>query len=770
MRTLSSALALAVATLSAGAADAQSVSDQDAPPAQAGAVTDEIIVTAQKRSESINSVPLSITAATGDQLAQQGITDVQGLVKLAPGFNAIDSGYGTPVYFLRGIGFFDSSLAAKPTVGVYIDEVPLPFSIMTTGASFDLERVEILKGPQGTLFGSNATGGAINYIAAKPTETREGSFSGGFGRFNRFFAEGVISGPVSDTIAMRVALRHEGGGDWQRSYTRDDSLGQRNFTQGRVQLAWKPTPALRVNLSVNGNKDNSDTQAAQLVQPFQQSAGYFDPRLVVYPRAPRDNRAADWGRTNPLRKDNWMWQVAGRLEYDLSDAITFTSITAYSEFKEDYGQDSDGTALQLTDLRITGRIRSFSQEARFSGSFLGDGSWVVGGNYEKSRANELVNQSLVDQSSGHVFDRLGLPPITNVPQESETRYKSYAFFGDVSVPILPTLSVSGGIRYTNTEVDFSACNRNSANGSYGRGFEISFRLPAGTIGPNSCVTFGPGNVPTRFVGNLPEDNIAWRGALEWKPRAGQLIYASVSRGFKSGSFATLPATFVDQFKPVRQEQVTAYEAGFKSSLLSRALQLNGAFFYYDYIDKQLKGRSIVPVFGPLEALVNIPRSRIWGLEGQATVQPFGGLRLTAGATYINTKVTGSFSNYTAFGVLTNFQDRRFPYTPAWQVNSDVEYRWRAGGSIDAFVGGAYTYRSGTYGDFTPDRRLAIDAYGLLDLRAGIENEAAGWRLSIYGTNVTNEYYWSTAARRGDAVIRFTGMPVMYGINFAVKFR
>ena len=133
--------------------------------------TGDIVVTAQKRSESVNSVPMSITALSGSDLRAHGVTDVAGLVKVTPGFNAIDSGFGTPVYYLRGVGFFDSSLAAKPTVTVYQDEVPVPYSVMTAGASFDLERVEILKGPQGTLFGSNATGGAINYVVAKPTRT-----------------------------------------------------------------------------------------------------------------------------------------------------------------------------------------------------------------------------------------------------------------------------------------------------------------------------------------------------------------------------------------------------------------------------------------------------------------------------------------------------------------------------------------------------------------------------------------------------------------------
>ena len=763
----SASLAAMLIALAAVPAAAQDVAPDEATES---ANTGEIIVTAQKRSESVNSVPMSITALSGSDLRTQGVTDVAGLVKVTPGFNAIDSGFGTPVYYLRGVGFFDSSLAAKPTVTVYQDEVPVPYSVMTMGASFDLERVEVLKGPQGTLFGSNATGGAINYVIAKPTRSPEAGMSFSFGRFNRFSAEGYASGPLSETLSARLSLRHEGGSDWQKSYTRNDSLGERSFSQGRFQLAWRPASTVRLNLLINAMRDNSDSQAAQLVTPFQQSAGFFDPRLVVYPLAPQDNRAADWGRTNPLRKNNRQIQVALRGEVDLSDDVTLTSISSFARFKEAYGQDSDGTSLRLTDLFIEGDIKSFSQEVRLSGTIMGRGSWIVGGNYEWGKTHELITQSLNDQSSAHVFDRFGFPSIDQVPQLGDTKYRSTAAFADVSIPVGNTLTVSGGIRYTDTKVDFSGCTLNAGNGTYARGFELIFRLPSGSIAPGSCVTFNGAGQPALFQGNLPENNVSWRGVVQWKPVSGQLLYASVSRGYKSGSFATLAGNRFSQYTPVRQEQVTAYEVGFKSSLLDRHVQLNGAVFYYDYIDKQLKGRTIVPVFGPLEALVNVPRSRIKGAELQLVVSPFDGLKASFGATYIDSKVTQTFTNYTAFGAATDFNGYRFPYTPKWQINADVEYRWDIGGAKQAFMGANYTYRSSTYGDFKPDARLFIKDYRLLDLRAGIRGPDDRWSVSLYGQNVTNKYYYQTAVRRGDAVIRFTGMPVTYGINVDFRFR
>jgi iron complex outermembrane recepter protein len=182
----------------------------------------EIIVTAQKRSESINRVGLTVTAFGGDTLKQRGINDVQDLALAVPGFSFTPSSSGTPVYTLRGVGFYETSLAAYPTVSVYLDEVPLPFPALTRHTSFDVERVEVLKGPQGTLFGENATGGAINYIAAKPTKDLHYGGSVSYGRFNSVIGDAFISGPISDVITARISGRVEHADGWQKSVSRPD--------------------------------------------------------------------------------------------------------------------------------------------------------------------------------------------------------------------------------------------------------------------------------------------------------------------------------------------------------------------------------------------------------------------------------------------------------------------------------------------------------------------------------------------------------------------
>src|SRR5882757_8638408 len=179
---------------------------------------EEIIVTADKRSESINKVPLAITALSGNALQDQNIHSVQDLALVIPGFTYAASLLDTPVYSLRGVGFYETTLAAYPDVSIYVDQVPLPFPVLTQSVSLDLERVEVLKGPQGVLFGQNSTGGAINYIAAKPTEEFHAGINLGYGRFNDVTVSGFISAPITSTLRTRLSFQTEHSSPWQRSY------------------------------------------------------------------------------------------------------------------------------------------------------------------------------------------------------------------------------------------------------------------------------------------------------------------------------------------------------------------------------------------------------------------------------------------------------------------------------------------------------------------------------------------------------------------------
>lgn len=304
----------------------------------------EIIVTAQKREQSINKVGISITAATQETLVDRGVNDTADLVKIVPGFNYTPTHYNAPVYTIRGIGFYETTLSATPAVTVYVDQVPLPFAVMTRGAALDLERVEVLKGPQGTLFGQNSTGGAVNYVAAKPTDRWVAGFGVGFGRFATGDVNGYLSGPLNDTVSFRVAGKGMLGGGWQRSYTRDDKNGKVEQFQGRFLLDWKPNDSLKFEASLSGWVDRSDVLAGQLVaiQP-QVPAGLF-PEVANYPLAPARPRAADWTPGfNDRDEDFYQASLRGDLTFDFG---TLTSITSYARYTNRSENDFDAIALK----------------------------------------------------------------------------------------------------------------------------------------------------------------------------------------------------------------------------------------------------------------------------------------------------------------------------------------------------------------------------------------------------------------------------------------
>jgi iron complex outermembrane recepter protein len=281
LRSVSSLAVLAASLFTGGTAFAQSEPSEASVEANVEpAASADIIVTAQKRSERINDIGMSITAQTGEELRESGVRSIDDFSKVDTSFTSGLSLAGTPNYTIRGVGYFDFSLAAPPTVSVYVDEVPLAYSALTKGVTLGLERVEILKGPQGTLYGQNSTGGAINFIAAKPTSSFEAGMEASLGRFSALNLNGYVSGPITETLGARLSATTDRGGAWQQSYTRDEEHGDRRFTAARLLLEWAPTERLLLSVNLNGWRDRSDTQAGQLTG-FPLPAALTDPSRNV---------------------------------------------------------------------------------------------------------------------------------------------------------------------------------------------------------------------------------------------------------------------------------------------------------------------------------------------------------------------------------------------------------------------------------------------------------------------------------------------------------
>ena len=382
------ALAISAATAAQAQIAPQAQADQtDTAQPEAG----EIVVTANKREQKVNDVGAAITAISGDTLAERRITSVQDIAAAVPGLKFADSGSGTPIYTLRGIGFNEESLGVYPSVSVYTDEVPLPFPVLTLRAAFDLERIEALKGPQGTLFGQNATGGAINYIAAKPTNEFQFGADVSYGRFNEVGGNAFISAPLGDKAGVRLAVSGLNSDGWQYSLTRPgDRNGAQKYIAGRLTLTVEPTPALRMRATVTAWQDKSEPQAAQLIAVRAQNPTSVQPGVFAAPFGTQNPRSADWTKTanyvvfkDPAngdftivpkttadltpRSNRKFIQGALRTDLDLGEVATLTAITSYLNYDQHLYSDKDGTAQAVANIGDgLANIHSFNQELRIA--------------------------------------------------------------------------------------------------------------------------------------------------------------------------------------------------------------------------------------------------------------------------------------------------------------------------------------------------------------------------------------------------------------------
>ncbi|GGE22564.1 TonB-dependent receptor [Polymorphobacter glacialis] len=672
---------------------------------------------------------------------------------------------------LRGVGFYDSTLAASPAVSVYLDEAPLALPSFLQVGVIDIARVEVLKGPQGTLYGENSTGGAINYVAAKPTDTTQTGTTISFGRFATFEGESYVSGPLSETLKARLAVKTVQSGDWQRSFTRADTNGAMRQSAARAIVEWEPSSGAKVTLNVNGWIDRSDTQGVQLIEVACASPPTCRPALKAYPPAPDNARAADWTPGFPMSSDDHFFQTTLRADIDLTDAITLTSISGYQRFRQRKFLDQDGTALQVLDFGLFGRAQSFNQELRLAGE-TGQLRWLVGGYATRQITDDDFSADIGDVSIAEPLPGI-VPRATTGAGDYHFRTRSLALFGNLEYRLDDRLTLIGGLRYTASRQQFDGCEKSGADPALGQllGFLSAFArgtLPViDPVPPNGCISIDAATLRQGLTRDqLNENNVSWRAGLNYQTAADTLVYASVAKGYKSGSFPSLGASSSIQFLPVTQESLLAYEAGVKMPL-GNFVRVEAAAFYYDYRDKQVRGRVLDAVFGAIEALVNIPQSRVYGFEAAVRARPVPGLGLGAGLTFTDSQVQ-RFSGIGQNGLTTDFAGSAFPYSPRWQAVADATYDWSVGADRRAFVGGNITHHSTTNASLGDDPELRLQPYVTLDLRAGLRTADGRWSLSAFGRNVTNVYYWNNMFRFVDTRIRIAARPATYGLTLSIK--
>ncbi|WP_311270157.1 TonB-dependent receptor domain-containing protein [Sphingobium sp. WCS2017Hpa-17] len=748
---------------------------------------DEIIVTANKRQQASDTVGMSINAVSGVELKSLNVADVGDLTKIDPSFAATESPKGNPVFAIRGVSFNSDTTGAPPAVSVYIDEAPLTFSAMTKGAALDLERVEILRGPQGTLFGENATGGAINYIAAKPTDHESFGFEATYARFNRLNVNGFMSGPITDTLRARFAFSTDQGGAWQQSTTRNEDLGDRNVKIGRLLLDWTPSDRLKIAINLNHWTDKSEAQAPQLFALAPQVPAFLSqvPAVANEPLVLNgDIRAANWLRGTKPANDQIFYQASGRVDFEITNDINLTYLINYLDFTQNDGIPEGGGDYALASTN-TGDIKTFYNELRFSGQLLNDKlKWVIGGTYSDTSDYE---EQFVDVSGiTGAYALIGLPGVTQPLQfqsnDLSQNITTKAVFGNLDYQLSDSVNIHGGLRYTDTKNAHTGCSRDR-DGIYNTSFTAFQSLLKGGVGvvpipPGGCFTFDETLTPALANDALNEDNVSWRVGIDVIPADGTLLYATVSKGYKAGSFPNIGAASTKSLAPARQESVLAYEVGFKSRFFSNKLDIEGALFRSDYRDKQQQLRVPDPlgVFGFLVALQNVPESRINGAELSVRAKPFGGLTLNGSMLYADSKVTKDFISVNQFvNDPLNFKGEPLPLVSKWTVNLGARYDLRLGNGLNAFAGADGRYQSRNQSYFGVQNAIDLgfpsqfnEGYTILNLRAGIEAEDGSWRVQAFGNNVTNTYY-STSVIRTEHVGRYVGMPATYGLTVGFRY-
>lgn len=786
--------AMALMTASQAIAQAQPGVAAAAPPASD--TIEDIIVTAQKRSERLSDVGMAITAATGDQLLQQNVRDVNGLVKIDPSFVVTESNYGAPVYSIRGINYNDYSLAASPTVSVYQDEVPFSYPALTKGATLDVERVEILKGPQGTLYGQNATGGAVNYIAAKPTLTLNAGANATYQSFNEFDVTGFVSGPVTDTLGARIAFEVDRGGAYQRNYNRDDTLGSKEIYKGRATFEWKPASNLKATLTLNGFRDKSENRAGQIFAfiPTRPQSIALVPGLSQVTVAPHNDRATDWFAGIRPRLNQTYGQVSGRIDYDVSDAVTLTYLGSYERYRQrDIAEPIGANVEQI--IYNNGDVKSLFQELRLGGQLADNKlNWLLGVNY----ARDIVTEDQIQDSKGTT----AIYALT-VNGKAQTTFANLArsvsvnkaAYGNLDFKASSTLSFHAGGRYTGTDIDHGGCTRDVNGDSFAvtNALEMIRQAQAGINNfvpavAGGCLTLGPGITPQYYQQKLDQTNFSWRVGADFKPRAGTLLYATISKGYKAGSFPNITATTYTSLRPVVQEALLSYEAGIKSRLFGNFAEIDGSVFYYDYKNKQVAGRTVDPsgLFGVINLLVNVPKSREYGVELGLKLRPVTGLVVRVQGTYLNSRVLGDTPGFDGFGVATNYEGSAYPDAPRFALLVDAQQNFGISDKLTGYVGINLRHRSsalsalGTYGGFSSAAAPGFPAgsfsspstilpgYDLLGLRAGVESRDGRWNAQIFGNNVTNAYYLTHAQKFSDFVTRFAGTPATYGVSVGYR--
>ena len=687
---------------------------------------EELVVTARRTEENLQSTPVAISAFTQESLTRQGavnVTDLQGAV---PNLNLVQgrgSSNATNIY-IRGVGQPDALQTFDPAVGVYVDDVYISRIRGTQFDLLDLARVEVLRGPQGTLYGKNTIGGALKLVSRAPDQTVRSQATATVGSYDQVEGKLALSGPVSDTLALGIAAMGAARGGYVKDPVSNTEYNDKNTVAGRVSLAWTPTDRLRVDASADYTHDKS---AMTVGQPTSTLASAFGAILLPLPAIPAvyDFKTTTTpGLPNETRFEHWGTQAT--ISYELSDALTFKSITAYRNLDSDDFIDIDASAVKLGDVAVRVDQDQTSQEFQLA---YNQGPWqaVAGAYYLKE--NVASHQEAYADAFVAPFSFL-----RTVDDDLTTT--SWAAYGNASYALTEQLRLSAGVRYTKEEKDYFRTTSTFSN-------------------------FAALNGKFAFKANKSWDDVSPMISLDYQASDDVFLYARASKGFKSGGFNGR-ANNPGEEQPYAPETAVSYEAGAKTQMFDNRVRANFTVFMNDYQDFQARvGRSVTSPTQPIPAIdfavLNAGKLKISGAELELAAAPIEGLSLNAEVGYLKAEYEEFNEQRAATLPATGFVtlDRSWQ-TPAF--SPELTARLAAAYEVNLGDNGSVTL--GTQARYRSEMALAVDnanlatrarfpgmwqdSYWLHDAQIVWQNTDKTLSAGLYGKNLADELYRTDA--------------------------
>lgn len=744
------AMTIAVAVTAA----LQTAAAQDAPPATGP--LEEVTVTATRREESIQSVPISITAISGEALAEAGVKDTRDLVNFAPNLAQQGSfAHTSPSFFIRGIGSTQFNPNANSKVGVYLDDVYLASPAVHGSQIFDVAAVEIARGPQGTLFGQNTTAGLVRMISTRPDvgggTTADARLT--VGRYGQLDPEAAIGFDTGSSSAARISVKRQARDGFQRNQLLDTDDGEVDSLGWRGQWLWKGSDDVSLRMLVHGSRDRS-----QLV-PYKQ-VGLVDPVTSEPCASPRAGSGCSdfFGYSDSSDFHRGQWDVPDQytdvtsfggnatLDWKLS-AFTLTSVTAYEENESRVHEDPDASPNYVMTGNYYAKPRQTSQELRLT-SPQGELSWIAGAYYFHETNDTSVGFPIPGFGPGALSGVSGVPE--GFGQISSMDTDSYALFGNVDVVASERIKLSLGVRYTHEtkDVDYAAWLADVTDVSNAMlfvGREITDRALFQTID---------------FRNDESWDDVSGRVSLSYSFTDDVLGYATISRGFNSGNYNG--GAFLNQAEAtlVDPETLLSYEVGLKSELAEQ-LRLNLSAFYYDFTDQQVFVLASGAESVPIQQLSNAAASTLYGLEMEATWRPVDSLVVQLGAGYTHSE----FDQFdTPLG--QDLSGRTLPSAPETNVNAMATYTIPSALGAWAFeVDGKY--QSKQYFSVNNDPILSQGAYTLANAHVSWTSSNEHTSVTAWVRNLADKDYlvgaFDLASFGWDQWV--VGEPRTYGVTF-----